>query len=634
VSRASRPAAVSPRARIYDYGLIGNLHTAALASRFGSIDWACLPHFASPSVFGRLLDWDAGGFAEIRPVGHAEGHQRYCPGTNILETTFRLPGRRSLTVTDFMPIHPLRPALVDPRIVRILEAAGGPVPVEARLEPRFGYAARPARWTHAGDRWMARGRSGELLRTAFPAPARALGGALVSRFTVRPEERQAVELTWASDPDAGGEDRGARPEELLLATSTYWGEWTRQERARALQVAGPWRVFVERSELLLKLLSYSRTGAFIAAPTTSLPEWPGGTRNWDYRYVWIRDAAFTTQILELLGHVPEALGYLQWVIRRIDAERARPNGHLRVLYDARGAGAPRERELSHLAGYWGARPVRVGNDASSQLQLDIFGEVIDAAAVFLRHDPELLFLRSYWSEISGLADAVCELWRRPDQGMWESRGAPAEYLHSKVMCWVALHRAVQLGQAVGERAERTHAWRKEASAIRAFVLDELWDEEQGCFIQAVGRKVVDASALRIPLVEFLPFDDPRVLSTVRAVERELTVGPFVYRYRTEDGIPGDEGSFLLCAFWLVECLARGGRRRDALRNFRALLKVASPLALFSEEYDPHHGVPLGNYPQAFTHIGLLRATLALGPARHALRRRKPPAGGPRRPRPA
>jgi alpha,alpha-trehalase len=345
----------------------------------------------------------------------------------------------------------------------------------------------------------------------------------------------------------------------------------------------------------------------VAAPTTSLPEWPGGIRNWDYRYVWVRDAAFTAQAFLLLGHLREAREYVRWVVGRLDA--ADSAERLGILYDARGGPVPRETTLDHWEGYERSQPVRIGNAAVHQLQLDIYGEVLDAVAGLAPHDPESV--REVWPSISRLVDQAVDRWDEPDAGIWESRDPPRHYVHSKVMCWVAADRGVRLGELLG-RTRSHRRWQRAADRIRKEVLDRGFDRERGTFVESFERRRMDASVLRIPLTGFLPFDDTRVRSTVAAVERELADGPYVRRYPPEGARHGPEGSFLLCGFWLVECLARGGDRERAVRNFRVLLKSAGPLRLFSEEYDPVRRRLLGNYPQAFTHIGVLRAALALG----------------------
>jgi GH15 family glucan-1,4-alpha-glucosidase len=590
---------------LHDYGLIGNLHTTALVSRFGSIDWACLPRSASPSLFARLLDLHRGGYASARPERFQRAEQAYRASTNVLETRFEIAPDQELRLTDFMPVHPERVDRGDPRILRRLEAREGTVPVWIDIEPRYPYGRAALSWERGNGAWIARGEDGAVrAEVRLPEPAEVDGGALRSRTWLAPGRPVWVEIGWG--PPGGSEE----PEALLEATATFWRSWVHRAHDRIHRIAKPWHAWIERSELLLKLLSDAGSGAFIAAPTTSLPEWPGGHRNWDYRYVWLRDAAFTAQILALLGHHRESAAYLEWVVDRIDAEG--PLGRLRVMYDAHGDRADlSEHELGYLEGFAGSRPVRIGNGAAEQVQLDIYGEVLDAVRIYHESEGAEAFLRRRWAELSRLADKVTELWRTPDQGIWEIRGPGREYVHSKLMCWVALDRAVRLAETLGGDP-RIDRWREEGAAIRELLLARGYDRARGAFVQALDHPVLDAAALRVPLVGFLPFDDPRVVGTVAAVRRELAQGPFVRRYVSPDDWAEPEGSFLLCGFWLVECLAQVGERELALQNFEGLLRAASPLGLFSEEYDPERSLPLGNYPQAFTHIGVLRAALALG----------------------
>jgi GH15 family glucan-1,4-alpha-glucosidase len=587
---------------LYDYGLIGNEKTGALVSRTGSIDWACLPRFDSPSVFARLLDRRIGGAHQIAPREAMASHQQYSAGTNILTTFFELRPGVSLLVSDFMPMGPPATGIGgDPRIVRRLRARGGPVDVTITADPRFDFGRAEPSWTLSGE--LAVARSGED-RMAFvsPWPWRSDGSTMIATGRVEPNVPLFAQLRWGDPPPAE-----PSPATLHTVTESYWREWVAPPDAPLRRVAARWHPWVERSELLLKLLSYADSGVFVAAPTTSLPEWPGGTRNWDYRYVWIRDAAFTAQVFLLLGHVAEARAYVDWAFQR--ALRLGGEEELRTVYTVEGTPVPAEVELPHLEGFRGSRPVRVGNGAADQRQLDIYGELLDAALLLERVDPA--FLREHWSVIERLADGVTQLWRWPDQGLWEARSAPAHHVHSKLMCWVALDRASQIAQRLG-KSEPADRWRPVAEEIRSTILARGYDPVRGAFVQAFDRPVLDASALRIGLLGFLPPTDPKVLGTIAAVERRLADGAFVHRYEGADGIDGREGSFLLCAFWLVESLAKSGQMDRAQAHWRSLLDIAGPLLLFSEEFDPGSNQPLGNYPQAFTHIGLLRAAFALG----------------------
>jgi len=587
---------------VNDYGLIGNESTGALVSRFGGIDWACLPRFDSPSVFARLLDRRAGGSHQVVPKEAYISHQQYVGGTNVLTTFFEIRRGVSLTLTDFMPMGPAVTSIGgDPRVVRRLVARGAPIDVAIAADPRFDYGRRIPSWTVHGELALAESGAARMAFTS-PWPWRDGGPGVLSEGSVAPGRPVFVQLRWGDAPTAA-----PTPESLLSVTDAYWRGWVSPPDAPLRRVAARWHPWVERSELVLKLLSYADSGVFVAAPTTSLPEWPGGARNWDYRYVWIRDAAFTAQVFLLLGHVSEARAYVAWAFDR--AEQLAEGEELRAVYTVDGRDPPPETELDHLEGHRGSRPVRVGNGASGQRQLDIYGEILDSALLLARLDPA--FVRDHWSTIERLAQRISALWSLPDSGMWEIRSPPAHHVHSKLMCWVALDRAIQLAEEFG-RTEAVDRWRRVAEEVRAAILSHGFDETQGSFVQVFDRPQLDASALRIGLDGFLPPNDPRVVGTIAAVERKLARGPFVRRYEDEDGLGGPEGSFLLCSFWLVESLAKSGQTDRALEHWRALLDVAGPLLLFSEEYDRATNQPLGNYPQAFTHIGVLRAAFALG----------------------
>lgn len=585
-----------------DYGLIGNEKTGALVSRHGSIDWGCFPRFDSPSIFARLLDRRAGGSHQLAPTERYTSHHQYVTGTNVLTTFFEIRSGVALTLTDFMPMGPPGTSVGgDPRIVRQLRARGAPVPVVMVADPRFDYGRAASSWTIEKDLAVARSAAGQMSFTS-PWPWRLEGTSAISTGIVEPNAPLFAQVRFGEPPAPD-----PSPASLLAVTDAYWRGWVSPPDAPLRRVAARWQPWVERSELVLKLLSYADVGAFVAAPTTSLPEWPGGPRNWDYRYVWIRDAAFTAQVFLLLGHVSEARAYLGWAFDR--ASSLRGEEELRPVYTVDGGAPPVEVELGHLEGYRGSRPVRVGNGASDQRQLDIYGEILDSALILERLDPA--FVRDHWSTIERLAQRVTEQWGMPDSGIWEDRTDPAHHVHSKLMCWVALDRAIQLAQKFGKR-EPVDRWTRVAEEIRAAILSRGYDDSLGSFIQAFGRPILDASTLRIGLSGFLPPTDARVISTITAIERTLGQGPFLRRYEGHDGIGGPEGTFLLCAFWLVEALARSGQMDRALRHWHGLLDVAGPLLLFSEEFDPASNQPLGNYPQAFTHIGVLRAAFALG----------------------
>ncbi|HTW56100.1 MAG TPA: glycoside hydrolase family 15 protein [Thermoplasmata archaeon] len=587
---------------LHDYGLIGNESTGALVSRHGSIDWACLPRFDSPSVFARLLDRRAGGAHRLAPQDRYVSHQQYVGGTNVLTTFFEIRRGVTLIVTDFMPMGPAVSAIGgDPRIVRRALARGAPIEVSIAADPRFDYGRSVPTWALREQLAIAQSGASRLACTS-PWPWFADGPVARSTGTVVPGTPVFAQLRWGDAPAA--EPTAAA---LLSVTDAYWRGWVSPPDAPLRRVAARWHPWVERSELVLKLLSYADAGVFVAAPTTSLPEWPGATRNWDYRYVWIRDAAFTAQVFLLLGHVSEARAYVAWAFDR--AARLTDGEELRTVFTVDGGTPPAEEELRHLEGYRASRPVRVGNGAAGQRQLDIYGEILDSALLLEGLDPA--FVRDHWPTIERLAEQITKLWTLPDSGLWEARSPPAQHVHSKLMCWVALDRAIQLGRAFG-KTEPIDRWTRVADEIRAAILSRGYDERRGSFVQAFDQPQLDASALRIGLDGFLPPTEPRVVGTIAAVESTLARGPFVRRYEGDDGLAGPEGAFLLCSFWLVESLAKSGQTERALEHWRALLDVAGPLLLFSEEYDPASQLPLGNYPQAFTHIGLLRAAFALG----------------------
>ncbi len=590
-----------PPRDLHDYGLIGNLHTAALVSREGSVDWTCFPRFASPSLFARLLDAERGGAHVVRPREPFRSQQRYVPSSNILETRFLLSGRRAFLVTDFMPVLPRLPGEGLPTIVRRVRACGGRVSLTAVLEPAFDYARVRSRVERMPWGFRVRGaRSYQLLSYRAPGRSTISGGKVLTTLELDPGECEHFVLEAGEIRAEMGE-----PEELLASTRRYWRSWVRRIPFALDPAHRAWHAWIERSLLALKLLSHADTGAFVAAPTTSLPEWPGGVRNWDYRYVWIRDAAFTAESFLNHGHPEEAEAFLRWVVARVRRAKGEP---LKVVYGAHGETDLAEKELSHLSGFLGSKPVRIGNGAAEQFQLDIYGELLDAADMLARIDPG--FISGLWPELSSLAAEVGELWRKPDRGIWEVRGPPAHYVHSKVMAWVALDRSARLAWRFSTEEEGDR-WSEEAEKIRSEVMERGVDPRTGAFLQAYGREVPDASNLRIPMVGLLPFNDPHVRATIDQVRRELSDGPFVYRYRADDGIGGPEGAFLPCAFWLVEALARSGEGAAAQTAWEGLLPVGGSLHLMPEEYDPAAHRALGNYPQAFTHIGLLRAARAL-----------------------
>lgn len=616
---------------IAGYGAIGNLRTVALIARTGSIDWCCFPHLDRPSVFAALLDARRGGRFRVAPAGVRRGQQRYVEHTNVLETFFDADGAR-LTVTDLMPLR----GTIDGRdgseapaeIHRLLHCEGGEVEVEVEWAPRFDYA-RAAPRIHAVDGgWVAEavGAAGRPVRLALGGVQTGevvddgAGPALRARLRLRGGERAVLVTRWDSGFAGTGIDASMG---WLRETRDTWRAWVRTATdPAAREWAGSWLPLVTRSELALKLLTHADTGAIAAAPTTSLPETIGGVRNWDYRFCWIRDASLTAQALIALGHEREASDFLLWAERAAQA-CARDDWRLQIMYGLHGETELDELELPHLEGYRGSRPVRIGNGAAKQLQLDVYGELLNSAYELVRRGVELDdSLRGF---LAGVADHACLDWSRPDYGLWEVRRGASHFTYSKLMVWLALERAVHLAGRVGLAGD-VERWRTTAEQVRAQILEHGFDPQLGAFVQAFGARDLDAANLLLPLYELLPYDDPRVQGTIDATLRELTVEGLVYRYRADDGLPGEEGAFGLCTFWLVDALALSGRLDEAWEVFEGIARRANPLGLFAEQFDVGTGEFLGNFPQAFTHIGLINSRLYLAWAEGVRPPGPPPLG--------
>jgi len=587
------PAAPPDYKPLEAYGVIGDGRTAILVGADGSIDWACLPDFDRPSVFGALLDPGAGSFA-IRPAGAFRGTQRYEPGTNVLTTEFET-GEGELRLRDFMPYTRRRVPTAE--IYRRLEGVRGGVDVEVAFEPRFDYGRVPAVLERHGHGVRAAGPQGESLVLATGLDLAVDGGRAVGRVRVEAGAEVSLVADWGA--------RRVHPvasyqfDRRLWQTRTFWRNWVER-----LTYHGRYRDAVERSMLALKLLIYEPTGAIVAAPTTSLPEWIGGTRNWDYRYSWVRDSTFILRAFFGAHLIDEGATYFDWLLGQ-----AMEGGPLQVLYGVRGERSLPERELP-LRGYRDSRPVRVGNRADGQFQLDIFGALLDAALRYDRHGGVLSLTE--WDKLAGLTEEVRRCWREPDSGIWEARSEPRHYTYSKVWAWVALTRAAELGSAMGVDAPIAE-WRTEAEEVRAEVLERAWDAELGAFVQSYGTRHLDASLLVMATVGFLPADDARFQGTLRACRENLGVegSPLLFRYHSEDGVGGPEGAFLLPSFWAVEARALAGDVGGARTDLHALLGYLSPLGLYSEEVEPETGAMLGNMPQGFSHLGLVNAIFRL-----------------------
>jgi alpha,alpha-trehalase len=598
---------------IRDYALIGDAHTAALVASDGSIDWLCWPRFDSPAVFCRLLDRARGGYFRVGPAGlRAASTRAYVEGTNVLATVFSTDCGR-FRLTDLMPVERLNLSHegedIDShyRVIRLVEGLSGEAEVEINFRPTFDYARAEAAFHSHGGGVVARGGR-DALSLACPAAFREdASGGVTARLKLAAGQRAWITLTYSTD--AGGRPEPKFDPDLELEqTLEYWREWS-----ETCAYAGPYKQLVRRSALALKLLTYEPTGAIVAAPTTSLPEELGGVRNWDYRFTWLRDSSLILYALQLVGYREEATDFFRWLDRLCI-----PCGNeLQIMYRIDGAPDLPEVTLDHLEGYRGSRPVRVGNGAFGQKQLDIYGEVIDAA--YLYHERTRRSVRpELWDMLRYMADQAAARWREPDYGIWEVRGGKRHFLYSKLLCWVALDRAVRM-QARGGLPGDAAAWAEARGEIRAAILAEGYDERLGAFTQAFGERALDAGALVIPQVGFLPPTDARVVSTVRRIREQLTSHGLVYRYLNEDGLPGGEATFTLCSYWLVDCLAEGGRVDEARELFERIAAYANDLGLLAEEIDPASGELLGNYPQGFTHLGLIRSALhiakaeALGP---------------------
>lgn len=600
---------------VRDYALIGDAHTAALVASDGSIDWLCWPRFDSPAVLCRLLDAGKGGWFQIRPAGEFKVTREYDGPTAVLATTFDAEGGR-LRLTDFMPVERLTEShrgediAAVQSVQRLVEGLAGSVEVELSLRPTFNFAlATSDITTREGGAVVRSGQECLMLSCPFPLSVDE-DGVIRGRFRVKAGERIWVTLYYNCDPEVTPSTDCDRE---LERTRSYWDEWWCDCRYE-----GPYRDLVRRSALTLKLLTYEPTGALVAAPTTSLPEEVGGIRNWDYRYTWLRDSALTLYALQLLGYEEEAADFFGWLDRLCITCR---DHRLQIMYTLDGESHLPERELSHLEGYRGSRPVRVGNAAFGQEQLDVYGEVLDAAHLY--HERTRRAVRAeWWDELSFMADETARRWREPDNGIWEVRGGKRQFLHSKLMCWVALDRAVRLAADLDDKHD-TAPWVSARDDIRRAIMEQGYNEKVGAFTQSFGSTALDASALVIPLTGFLPATDPRVISTVERIRERLTSHGLVYRYMTEDGLPGGEATFAMCSFWLAENLALQGRVAEARELFERVTSYASDTGLFAEEIEPESGELLGNYPQGFTHLALIRAALhiakaeAHGPEEHA-----------------
>jgi len=590
---------------IENYGVIGDLHTVALVGMNGSIDFMCFPEFDSPTVFAALLDDRRGGRFEIAPVlDGARQKQLYLPDSNILLTRF-LSSEGVAEISDFMAVEDTDEGQWHD-LVRRVKAVRGEIRFRMRCAPRFDYGRRAHRVERREGEmlFLPEGDDIPALRLRTSAPLRAVDGAGVAEFTLRAGETLAFVLEEAV-PDR--ESPSLHPDYVASSfkrTLNFWHDWLARSTYR-----GRWREMVNRSALTLKLLTSRRHGSIVAAPTFGLPEALGGERNWDYRYTWIRDASFTLYGLIRLGFTEEAARFMHWIEARCG--ELGPDGSLQVMYGIDGRHRLDEEPLPHLEGYRGSAPVRIGNGAYGQLQLDIYGELMDSVYLYDKYgDP---ISHDLWENLVRLIDWVTANWRRKDEGIWEVRGGQQEFLYSRLMCWVAIDRGIRLARKRSLPAPLTR-WRETRDTIYAEIFREFWSPTRESFVQHKGADTPDAASLLMPLVRFISPKDPRWLSTLARIERDLVDDSLVYRYRVgdaaDDGLQGTEGTFTMCSFWLVECFSRAGDLHKARYRVEKMLGYSNHLGLFSEELGPS-GEHLGNFPQAFTHLGLISAATDL-----------------------
>jgi alpha,alpha-trehalase len=605
----------SPFPPIADYGFLSDCHTGALVASDGSVEWMCLPHFDSPSVFAAMLDRGAGRF-RVGPYGlYVPAGRRYLPGTNVIETTWMTP-QGWVRVVDALTIgewhdneegsshtRPPTDYDADHLLVRVIECMQGQVQMEMVCEPMLDYGAKMASWSVVEEEGVDRAHNaldatgGEAVFRLFSDMRVGIEGNRVhARHTLGEGEKRFCAISWTEG--LGGPRTVEQAGAHLERTTHFWRTWL----AEGTYPDHPWRLHLQRSALALKGLTFMPTGALVAAATTSLPETPRGSRNWDYRYCWMRDATFTLWGLHALGLDWEADDFVQYLA---DLER-NEDGSLQIMYGIKGNKDLEESTLDHLKGYENARPVRIGNGAYNQRQNDVYGAVLDSVYLHSKerdHIPERL-----WPLLIDQVHCVERVWREPDQGLWEARGEPRHYVSSKLMCWVAMDRGARLAERRGED-ERARKCQELADEIKAEILEKGVDK-RGVFRQHYDTDALDASNLLVPLVRFLPAKDERVCATVRAIQEELTENGLVLRYRTDetdDGQSGEEGTFLICSFWLVSALAETGDCQGAEHLCERLLTYASPLQLYAEELEASSGRLLGNYPQAFTHLALINA---------------------------
>ncbi|MER6464072.1 glycoside hydrolase family 15 protein [Streptomyces sp. NPDC048409] len=588
---------------IAEHGLIGDLRTVALVGSDGTIDWYCCPSFDAPSVFAALLDAERGGHFALAPAVPARTKQFYFPDTNVLITRFFTDDGVG-EVQDFMPVTGKSGECERHRLIRRVLCVRGTVPFRVRVAPRFNYGADRHTLRMVDDIALFESATMSLALTSTVV-MESDGPDAHADFKLAEGESAVFALDQAGERIAPRGCARAEAERQFEDTVRYWRHWLSRSRYR-----GRWREMVHRSALTLKLLTYAPTGAIVAAPTTSLPEQFGGERNWDYRYVWIRDAAFAVYALLRLGFTGEAEAFMKFLTTCVSPGDGAASGPLQIMYGIDGRTDLPERVLPHLEGHCGSAPVRVGNAAAGQLQLDIYGALIDS--IYLYDKWAQPISSAQWDDVTRLVAWVCDNWDQPDEGVWETRGGRKNFLYSRLMCWVAIERAIRLARRRGLPADLGH-WLGARDAIYRRIMDRGWSERRRAFVQYEGGDVLDASLLMMPLAKFIAPTDPKWLSTLDALGEDLVSDSLVYRYDPQaspDGLRGDEGTFSICSFWYVEALVRAGRVDEARLAFEKMLTYANHLGLYAEEIG-RTGEQQGNFPQAFTHLSLISAAFNL-----------------------